>query len=147
MTAINTRIFKTVTVFLVLYEGVVSGLPLEVGEQSSKPTTSAPLGDHYDQRQNGTENYRIHVDGLVLVVAPVEALLLAGGIPGASTEPNLAALGQDGLLENSKPGSPGPTKPKPEVEDNSKRHSDPKSYRPSLRLANLIAPILRRIRQ
>lgn len=34
----------------------------------------------YDQRQNGTENYRIQVDGLVLVLAPVEALLLAGGM-------------------------------------------------------------------
>ena len=34
----------------------------------------------YDQRQNGSENYRIQVDGLVLVLAPVEALLLAGGL-------------------------------------------------------------------
>lgn len=34
--------------------------------------------DFYDQRQNGTENWRIHVDGVVLVFAPVETLLLAG---------------------------------------------------------------------
>ncbi|GLH07637.1 Uncharacterized protein GBIM_13095 [Gryllus bimaculatus] len=29
----------------------------------------------YDQRQNGTENYRLHIDGVVIAVAPAEMLL------------------------------------------------------------------------
>jgi hypothetical protein len=29
----------------------------------------------YDQRQNGTENFRVHIKGVVIVHAPLEALL------------------------------------------------------------------------
>ncbi|XP_066995815.1 uncharacterized protein [Anabrus simplex] len=38
---------------------------------------SAPVEEDvlYDQRQNGTENYRVHVDGVVVAVAPAETLL------------------------------------------------------------------------
>ncbi|CAH0701628.1 unnamed protein product [Spodoptera exigua] len=34
---------------------------------------------HYDQRQNGTENYRLNIDGVVIAVAPAESLLSALG--------------------------------------------------------------------
>ncbi|EZA48484.1 hypothetical protein X777_12978 [Ooceraea biroi] len=63
--------------------------PQETAAIAASPTTARPDAstDYYDQRQNGTENYRIHVDGVVLVFAPVEALLLAGA--GGTTESNL----------------------------------------------------------
>lgn len=45
--------------------------------------TAAPTPDctmkHYDQRQNGTENYRLNIDGVVIAVAPAESLLSALG--------------------------------------------------------------------
>lgn len=34
-------------------------------------------GEHYDQRQNGTENYRLNIDGVVIAVAPADSLLAA----------------------------------------------------------------------
>ncbi|CAH1645910.1 unnamed protein product [Spodoptera littoralis] len=44
---------------------------------------AAPAPDcatkHYDQRQNGTENYRLNIDGVVIAVAPAESLLSALG--------------------------------------------------------------------
>ncbi|XP_051153264.1 uncharacterized protein LOC127276694 [Leptopilina boulardi] len=49
--------------------------------------------NEYDQRQNGTENYRIQVDGLVFVIAPVEALLLAGGAAAAAGSDDSDLLG------------------------------------------------------
>lgn len=82
--------------------------PTTTAAQSSENSTSAPeekplIGDHYDQRQNGTENYRIQVDGLVLVVAPIEGLLLAGGLPG---------VGDSNIFGTPEPM---PEKPKPEA--------------------------------
>jgi len=87
------RIFKTV-LLIASFGASVRCLPIvdetteskiEVHEISTTPqeiivaaTTRSDTSDYYDQRQNGTENYRIHVDGVVLVFAPVEALLLAG---------------------------------------------------------------------
>ncbi|XP_021185043.3 uncharacterized protein LOC110372570 isoform X1 [Helicoverpa armigera] len=45
--------------------------------------SSAPTPDcgnnHYDQRQNGSENYRLSIDGVVIAVAPAESLLSALG--------------------------------------------------------------------
>ncbi|XP_072944193.1 uncharacterized protein [Epargyreus clarus] len=42
---------------------------------------AAPTPDchdsHYDQRQNGTENYRVNIDGIVIAVAPAESFLAA----------------------------------------------------------------------
>lgn len=43
---------------------------------------AAPLHDCkddrvFDQRQNGTENYRVNIDGVVIAVAPAESLLNA----------------------------------------------------------------------
>lgn len=36
-----------------------------------------PSHDVYDQRQNGTENYRLNIDGVVIAIAPADALLAA----------------------------------------------------------------------
>lgn len=90
MLSINMRIFKTV---LLIASFGTSVRCLPVTEESPKAevsssvipqetTTAASISDttdYYDQRQNGTENYRIHVDGVVFVFAPVEALLLMAG--------------------------------------------------------------------
>jgi hypothetical protein len=90
MLSINMRIFKTVLLIASFGASVrcspivdettkieVSTTPQETIVAAST-TTRSDISDYYDQRQNGTENYRIHVDGVVLVFAPVEALLLAG---------------------------------------------------------------------
>jgi len=70
---------------------VTSLVPQEIAVTTAVPSTYSDTTDYYDQRQNGTENYRIHVDGVVLVFAPVEALLLAGA---ANSEPNLSISSQ-----------------------------------------------------
>ena len=43
------------------------------------PTPDCNNMKHYDQRQNGTENYRLNIDGVVIAVAPAESLLSALG--------------------------------------------------------------------
>ncbi|XP_052131816.1 uncharacterized protein LOC127748618 [Frankliniella occidentalis] len=90
-------------------------------------TPLQPGEEFYDQRQNGSENYRIHMDGMVVVVAPPEALMSVAGAAGA-------AGGQGGQLEQQlldivaqqqaagvedndvKPGKPGAKPPQPCVE-------------------------------
>lgn len=51
------------------------------------PTATSTLQDedngimeYYDQRQNGTENIRIDLNGVVIVVSPLEALLTAASL-------------------------------------------------------------------
>lgn len=103
------RIFKATELLLLLFFVVclATSAPVDSSQNSTIPAEPSPLGDHYDQRQNGTENYRIHVDGVVVVVAPVEALLLAGGLPGGA--------GSD-ILDISQQADAG-QKPKPEKEE------------------------------
>lgn len=115
MLSINMRVFKTVLLIAFFGASVrclpvadkpteskvesetkseaTSLVPQETAATTAVPPTYSDTTDYYDQRQNGTENYRIHVDGVVLVFAPVEALLLAGA--AASTlEPNLTISSQ-----------------------------------------------------
>ncbi|CAL7949574.1 unnamed protein product [Xylocopa violacea] len=147
MLSINMRIFKTVLLLAAFCSNrVAQCLPLENESstvESSSPTTQPPYGssaiDHYDQRQNGSENFRIHVDGVVFLVAPAETLLLAG-IAG-DNKPNLPAT------ETLKPPSDKPeVDPKPSPSP-SPSPSPKSANRASLRLANLLGPLLRRIRQ
>lgn len=118
MLSINMRVFKTV--LLIAFFGasvrclpvadkptestiesdtgskteVSSVVPQEIDVTTVAPTsTHSDTIDYYDQRQNGTENYRVHVDGLVFVFAPVDALLLAGAASGIS-EPNTSTSNQ-----------------------------------------------------
>lgn len=56
----------------------ISVIPQETAVTTAVPTSAySETTDYYDQRQNGTDNYRIHIDGFVFVLAPVEALLLS----------------------------------------------------------------------
>ncbi|XP_043255174.1 uncharacterized protein LOC122398970 [Colletes gigas] len=139
MLSINMRVFKTVLLLAAFFFSKAKCLPVANESSIAESPTSTPStlssseGDYYDQRQNGTDNYRVHVDGLVLVFAPVEALLLAGAAGG--NKPDLP------VLDLSKPPSD-----KPEVEF--KPLPAPKSAnRAGLRLANLLSPFLRRFRQ
>ncbi|XP_006613673.1 uncharacterized protein LOC122715119 [Apis laboriosa] len=139
MLSINMRIFKTVLLLAAFCSNrVAQCLPIANETsivESSNPTTSTPFNstiDYYDQRQNGSENYRVHVDGVMLVIAPVETLLLAG--VADNNKPSLPAI------DSSKPPSS-----KPEI--NLKLSPMSKSaQRTGLRLANLLVPLLRRIR-
>ena len=110
---------KKIITLLILIIANTEAFPATEKEETLA-TTLAPLEElskkdeiRYDQRQNGTENYRIHVDGLVLVVAPVEALLLASGA-GGSIEDNLSSImGGGNSNSNFKPEFLV-AKPKPE---------------------------------
>ncbi|KAK3927497.1 Triple functional domain protein, partial [Frankliniella fusca] len=124
-------------------------------------TPLQPGEEFYDQRQNGSENYRIHMDGMVVVVAPPEALMSVAGAAGA------AGGGQGGQLEQQlldivaqqqaagvedndvKPGKPGAKPPQNCVEGTpgcKKRRpgSLPAKSRSQLHLASLLLPLLRR---
>jgi hypothetical protein len=58
-----TRLFVMVVLFVVSVFGFCACAPA-VGEET-----------FYDQRQNGTENFRLHINDVVIVHAPLEALL------------------------------------------------------------------------
>ncbi|KOB69693.1 Uncharacterized protein OBRU01_16469 [Operophtera brumata] len=65
---------------MVNYRRVVCEVALLCGALSA--ITAAPACDHkhqlvYDQRQNGSENYRLNIDGVVIAVAPAESFLSA----------------------------------------------------------------------
>ncbi|XP_076656801.1 uncharacterized protein LOC143361350 [Halictus rubicundus] len=109
MLSINMRIFKMVLLLMVMILNRIECKPLtnetsiEEDLTTALPSSSSSLVDHYDQRQNGSENYRVHLDGIVIVFAPVEALFLANAA-AAGNKPNLPI--------------PDPTKPsldKPEI--------------------------------
>jgi hypothetical protein len=58
-----TRLFVMVVLFVAAVFGFCACAPA-VGEETL-----------YDQRQNGTENFRLHINDVVIVHAPLEALL------------------------------------------------------------------------
>ncbi|XP_031833918.1 uncharacterized protein LOC116427564 [Nomia melanderi] len=135
MLSINMRVFKTVLLLVVFISSRVECLPVANETTIVDPTTVLPSSsdvDHYDQRQNGTENFRVHVDGVVFVFAPVEALLLANAV---GNKPNLPI-----------PDPSKPTPDKPEI--GQKPSAAPKSAnRIGSRLTNLLAPFLPALRR
>ncbi|XP_015111650.1 uncharacterized protein LOC107037548 [Diachasma alloeum] len=131
-----------------------SGLALDNYELQEPSSTTKPVEiseDTYDQRQNGTENYRIHVDGLVVVVAPVEALLLAGGIPDNFSNilapPPAPEKPLDKPLDKPQEDE-GPLKPVDKPIEGEKPLDVKKiSHRGHLKLVSFLAPLLRHIGQ
>lgn len=90
---------------------------------------AAPAADcadrHFDQRQNGTENYRLNIDGVVIAVAPADSLLAAASDIDIS---DLLDLEDFGDLPVHKPKPPSSESNKPEVtkpETTSKPADDP----------------------
>ncbi|XP_032688419.1 uncharacterized protein LOC116852318 [Odontomachus brunneus] len=163
MFSINMRIFKTV--LLIAYLGAsVRCLPVDSESTTESKTeifvsstteatttfTTAPTlaaaqsdSNYYDQRQNGSENYRIHVDGVVLVFAPVEALLLAGATAG-TTASTLSIPEHGGYLQLNSI-QPNGEKPNVDLQNKTELASSKTIHRPPLRLAHLLAPFLRRL--
>ncbi|XP_016837582.1 uncharacterized protein LOC100117581 [Nasonia vitripennis] len=159
-TSINMRIFKTILLVIALAAVSVDASPLlhYTRDRDSRPADrnepSAPVElkkdatDHYDQRQNGTENYRVKVDGLVFIMAPADSLLLAG----AALEPsnfNFEQLLGDANKPISKP-KPDDDAPQPKPQKDSipkSSHHDPihAGHKSVLRISNLIAPFLKRM--
>ncbi|XP_012254822.1 uncharacterized protein LOC105685373 [Athalia rosae] len=156
-TMINTTIFKSA--FILLLVQLSRAMPADISSAEEKPEgidgplvhspkpTPTNTGDHYDQRQNGTKNFRIHVDGVLLVVAPAEALLLAGDLDPSSFIGN---FGNEGDGESSKPGILTP----PAVDAPNKPWSTEETQKPAkqksrhshkLWLSSLFGPLLRSV--
>ncbi|XP_070167726.1 uncharacterized protein [Polyergus mexicanus] len=147
MLSINMRIFKTV---LLIASFGTSVRCLPITEESPKSevsssvipqeTTAASISDttdYYDQRQNGTENYRIHVDGVVFVFAPVEALLLMAG----ETDSNLSISNHSGPAIQSIGERPNADN----VHNKTESAISKTIHKSALRLTNLLAPLIHRI--
>ncbi|KDR13160.1 uncharacterized protein LOC110835617 [Zootermopsis nevadensis] len=104
----------------------------------------------YDQRQNGTENYRVRINDVIVVHAPLEALV---ALASAADESVLQQLG----LATSSPGTTGADLGNTSTESTSAvtltTESKPKqgSQKPDtksksrLMLAELLLPFLRRL--
>ncbi|CAH0721881.1 unnamed protein product, partial [Brenthis ino] len=140
---------------------------------------AAPVPDcphaYIDQRQNGTENYRLSIDGVVIAVAPAETLLdAASDLSELFSETDLDVFLKPppphapSKPEESKPeeSKPEESNLKPESENpNDKPISDvslesnlpaqkkdasvkkqEKAQRLKNRLANVLIPLLRRTR-
>lgn len=88
---------------------IVLGAPLS-NSSSSKETLEENCQDSgefevVDERQNGTENYRVNVNGVVLIYAPAKSILTAAGLlDGANLdtefeEVDFLQLGQESTAE------------------------------------------------
>ncbi|CAH4037212.1 unnamed protein product [Pieris brassicae] len=146
------RIVCEVAVLFTLL-GLVAAAPTPDCDKSEK---------HFDQRQNGTENYRLNIDGVVIAVAPAESFLAAASDIDLS---DLLDIEDFNELQKPKPPSK-PLKPKPDDDkpqdskpdalnevndvklqkkDASQRNKE-KTQRLKYRLANMLLPLLRKNR-
>jgi hypothetical protein len=73
-------IFKVNTLALFFYSSFI-------GTILCAPTASEETV--YDQRQNGTENIRVHIKGVVIVHAPLDSLIALASASGAAEEASL----------------------------------------------------------
>ncbi|XP_045445894.1 uncharacterized protein LOC123653970 [Melitaea cinxia] len=149
---------------MVNYKRVVCEVALLLALLSLASAAPAPAPDcdhaHYDQRQNGTENYRLNIDGVVIAVAPADTLLeAASDLSDYFDQSNLEVLLKPSSEQSSvKPGDsskPESEKPLSEVSLNSdlsaqkkdaSARKQEKAQRLKHRLANAIIPLLRRTR-
>lgn len=93
----------------------------------------------YDQRQNGTENIRVHIKGVVLVHAPLEALVALASVPGVSEESSLEQQLTEILSGTSSTTETGLVQPSTEAElSNSSKPEGSTSTAPSA--GNTTAP-------
>ncbi|XP_054262750.1 uncharacterized protein LOC128986412 [Macrosteles quadrilineatus] len=113
----------------------------------SAPSTSTTAGEKdkdsseesyevvYDQRQNGTDNLRVSVEDVMVVVAPSEGLMQAGG-----SALNSLALGVVGaaMLDRVKTPDCG-------AEGGRCKSAPGNSQRSRLRLSNLLQPLFNRV--
>ncbi|XP_063531823.1 uncharacterized protein LOC134742537 [Cydia strobilella] len=137
-----------------------------VAAVAAAPTSTPDC--HYDQRQNGSENYRLNIDGVVIAVAPADSLLAAASeidlsdlldlseYDGPSShKPQLEPKPEDGKPQN-KPQDKPEDKPDLSVLDVSQNtvkeqkqaftRKQEKAHRLKNRLAQFLMPLLRKTR-
>ncbi|RVE44426.1 hypothetical protein evm_010903 [Chilo suppressalis] len=99
---------------MVNYKRVVCEVALLMVVAALTAAAPADCADrHYDQRQNGSENYRLNIDGVVIAVAPADSLLAAASDIDISDLLDLEEFNE-------------PTKPKPPSSETLKPQIKPK---------------------
>lgn len=88
-------------------------------------------GEHYDQRQNGTENYRLNIDGVVIAVAPAESLL------AAASEIDFNDMFDLEDLNDLKPKPPAEQKPPKPILEPKPQAGKPESSKPDEPLSDV----------
>ncbi|XP_039292865.1 uncharacterized protein LOC111053968 [Nilaparvata lugens] len=131
-------------------------LSLSVSLATAAPPSSSSPSDadfddvFYDQRQNGSENFRIHLNDVMVVVAPAEALLGAdllgggGGLGGGSGGLGAADLPVEDAVsphKECKPGVKGAAKCSSRP---ASQHNNVNNKRSRLRLSNFLLPFINR---
>lgn len=98
---------------------------------SSAPADCKDHGEHYDQRQNGTENYRLNIDGVVIAVAPADSLL------AAASEIDFNDMFDLEDLNELKPKPPAEQKPPKPILEPKPQEGKPESGKPEEPLSNV----------
>ncbi|CAK1581626.1 unnamed protein product [Parnassius mnemosyne] len=78
---------------------------------------------HFDQRQNGTENYRLNIDGVVIAVAPAESFLAAASDIDLSDLLDLEDFGDVPVHKPKPPSNSDLNKPEDTKPQDSKREA------------------------
>ncbi|XP_028163449.1 nucleolar and coiled-body phosphoprotein 1 [Ostrinia furnacalis] len=96
---------------MVNYKRVVCEVALLAALVVIAAAAPADCDRHYDQRQNGSENYRLNIDGVVIAVAPADSLL------AAASDIDISDLLDLDDFNEVKPKPPSTTSPpKPHIE-------------------------------
>ncbi|XP_046680850.1 uncharacterized protein LOC124367784 [Homalodisca vitripennis] len=119
----------TVAVVAALVASAV-GAPATTGEEAGSGDDTGDVV--YDQRQNGSENLRVSVSDVMVLVAPADSL-----VPMAEGALNSLALGVVGAAVMDKVKAPAP-----DCSEHGKCKAA--SLRSRLRLSNLLQPLVNR---
>lgn len=108
----NQTMYKPIFVALLVVI-CAFGAPLKKGENCDQNEEEVEL---IDERQNGTENYRVNINGVVLMYAPAGSLLTAAGLLDAA---NFASEFEEvDFLQSNESDEDKATSAKPELEGN-----------------------------
>ncbi|RZF40518.1 hypothetical protein LSTR_LSTR000397 [Laodelphax striatellus] len=132
-------------IFLAVFSTVCL-LPPTSAAPGASPSDSDFEDVFYDQRQNGSENFRIHLNDVMVVVAPAEALLsvagsdllggAGGGGPGAADLPVEEAQPHKECKQGVKGGA--------KCSRPSSGQNSVNNKRSRLRLSNFLLPFINR---
>ncbi|CAG4912159.1 unnamed protein product [Colias eurytheme] len=116
----------------VVCEVAVLSALLVLAAAAPAPDCEKQADKHYDQRQNGTENYRLNIDGVVIAIAPAESLLAAASDLDISD-----LLDIEDFNEIHKPQSPLYSPPSPKPDENKPQASKPEESTPESPLSDV----------
>ncbi|KAK6637406.1 hypothetical protein RUM44_007823 [Polyplax serrata] len=126
---------SSVVLVLLVVVTVVFGAPFEkAGLQQSAPGKAECDQEHsevYDQRQNGTENYRIHLNGVVVLVAPAETVIQAAQLANLDGDLDNLLMASSGDYSTLKP-KPRPPSPGDKVSEGSESKPQNQTYQKDL---------------